>query len=456
MKNEHKVSALRERARSWFEFDAGPPDSADEEAISAREAALTLVPTYAPGESPPYSSSSWHTLQVEALRFLSSREESFPERLACVVADLLTSAPLAPPLRFVDALREPSPPISLVFAAWPHVTHELWPLMVDALIEGGAQAVHDTWLTSDMCVTRALRYDVYTDRLVEGGIAEPQQLERVLLLMGPTDSERAWHERLDELCRDHGVTVLNPYSTARIADDKWETFTLWLANGVPTPDTTLITSKTAQSAEDVVRHIMRIRERVVVKPRYGTAARHVTITPDVSTAVDAIRTTLRADDVIVQPFRNALRWVSGDATAYPAVVRLNVACNWRGNVRAESGYVHVASNAANFVANVAQHGCGRAIVREHLTVDGVLLADFETRMIESVAEDAVRALVTGAEPCIMGVDVVAERDDTGVIQPYVIDANPRPAGLPHSRFLTADWELPGDPGVTLTLWKYAP
>lgn len=457
MAHDHEMSALEQRARSWFEFDASLQGNAasqsDAEAILARTAALALAPSYTPGDKPPFAPSDWLTLRRDALRFLNDRGVSRAERTADIAADLLTSAPLAPPLRFVDTLREPHPPVSIVFSAWPHATHELWPLMVDALVANGAQAVHDTWLTSDNRVRRAIRYDVEADRLVEGDVAETARSERALLLLGPVDNERAWHQQLDESLRTSGIDVLNPYRTALLADDKWGTYDRWRAADVVTPETWLVTGATIATAEESIRHIRNLVDRVVVKPRYGTAARSVTVTADADEALDAVRNIVRHDDAILQPFRNGLRWTGKAETAYPAVLRINVACDAHGTIRAESGYVHVAPFAERYVASVAHFGRGRSICRDSLEVDGKPMTEIETLVFESVAEKAVRALNDGSVSCLVGVDIIAERDATGAIRPYVIDANPRPAGLPHSRFLTPDWELPGDPGVTLTLWS---
>ncbi len=453
MANDRDASALEHQARSWFEFDAGAPSDADSDAILARTAALALAPSYTPGDKPPFAPSEWATLRGDALRFLTTRSVPRSERIADIAADLLTSAPLAPPLRFADTLPEPYPPVALIFSTWPHATHELWPLMVDALVANGAHAVHDTWLDDDSRVRRAIRYDVDADRLIEGDVTESVRPERVLLLLGPTDSERAWHGQLDESLRASGIDVLNPYRTALVADDKWAAYERWCAADVATPETQLITRATVDTAEESLRHIRRLADRVVIKPRYGTAARNVTVTTDTDEALDAIRSILRDDDAIVQPFQNDLRW-SGEAdTAYPTVLRINVVCDGRGGLHAESGYIHVASSADQRVANVARMGHGRSICRDSLEVGGVPITESETLVFESIAEKAVRALTDDDTTCLIGVDIVAERDETGVIRPYVIDANPRPAGLPHSRFLTPDWELPGDPGVTLTLWS---
>ena len=442
-----------QRARSWFEFDAGAPSGTDSDAILARTAALARAPSYTPGDRPLFAPSEWASLRRDALRFLGAYGAKHAERIADIAADLLTSAPLAPPVRFGGTLPEPHPPVSLIFSAWPHVTHELWPLMVDALVANGAQAVHDTWLDDDNRVRRAMRYDVDADRLIEGDIAEPGQPERVLLLLGPTQNERVWHQRLDESLRTSGIEVLNPYCAALVADDKWTAYTRWCATDVTTPETRLITRANDDSAEESLRYVRQLADRVVVKPRYGTAARNVTVTTDIEEALDAIRSIVRYDDAIVQPYRNDLRWSSEADTAFSAVLRINVVRDARGGLHAESGYNHVAPSADQHVASVARMGHGRSICRDSLEVGGVPITESETLVFESIAEKAVRALIDEETTCLIGVDIVAERDETGVIRPYVIDANPRPAGLPHSRFLTPDWELPGDPGVTLKLWS---
>ncbi|HDS74330.1 MAG TPA: hypothetical protein ENN56_02215 [Firmicutes bacterium] len=386
MANDRNTSALERRARSWFEFDVETPSDADSDAILTRTAALALAPSYAPGDTPPFAPSEWHTLRSDALRFVSALDTSRAERIADIAADLLTSAPLAPPLRFVDTLPEPHPPVSLIFSAWPHATHELWPIMVDALVVNGAQAVHDTWLDDDNRVRKAIRYDVEADRLIEGENATPQHPKRSLLLLGPVDNERVWHQQLDESLRASGIEVLNPYRMALIADDKWATYERWRAASVATPETRLITRATIDTAEESLRHIRQLGECVVVKPRCGTAARNVTITTDIDEALDAVRSILRDDDAIIQPFQNDLRWSGESDTAYPTVLRINVVRGECGTVRAESGYLHVAPTAEQLVASVAQFGRGRSICRNSLEIGGMPITESETLVFESIAE----------------------------------------------------------------------
>ncbi|HEX2949739.1 MAG TPA: hypothetical protein VHV83_09250, partial [Armatimonadota bacterium] len=51
-----------------------------------------------------------------------------------------------------------------------------------------------------------------------------------------------------------------------------------------------------------------------------------------------------------------------------------------------------------------------------------------------------------------GVDLLLDADDGGTIQPILLEANGRPAGMGHSRFITPDGPT-DEPGVTMHLWQ---
>jgi len=55
---------------------------------------------------------------------------------------------------------------------------------------------------------------------------------------------------------------------------------------------------------------------------------------------------------------------------------------------------------------------------------------------------------------LIGLDVLLDHDQHGKICPVFLEANPRPAGLSHSRLLVDDPWQPAVNGVTLNLWDH--
>jgi hypothetical protein len=54
---------------------------------------------------------------------------------------------------------------------------------------------------------------------------------------------------------------------------------------------------------------------------------------------------------------------------------------------------------------------------------------------------------------LMGLDILLDYDNHGNVIPVFLEANPCPAGLSHSRFLTADPYVPASVGISLKLWE---
>jgi D-alanine-D-alanine ligase-like ATP-grasp enzyme len=458
-----------ERARRWLADEMGAVHEGDDAAVVARTVALAFHHDHDPGLPPPYSPGDWTELRVRASKWLADEGATVSgidqlllnsrDRLSIMVADLLTSAPLAPPVQLSHSVIQEIPDRAVVFSAWPHAKHELWPVMVDALMYGGAVAVHDTWLDHSGRALRVITYEPSLNRLVESDLAVPIHLKRVLLLLGREDGETAWHKSMADILVSAGATLLNPAPTASMVDDKWAAYECWRDAGVPTPETVLITAKGLDTWRTALNRRNMLGGAVVVKPRHGTGARNVHIVDDPEEVAHAVERVLATGgDVIVQPYYGTMRVRSDRGKMCAAVLRLNVAMDREGMCRTESGYVHVARDPASKLASLAQGGRSVPVVRDILALDDALLGDAllgvnDVQHIVAVAESAARVVMAGTGARILGIDLVAQHGASGELQAYVIEANSRPAGLAHSRMLMRDWESSGEPGVSTYMWE---
>jgi len=508
--NDDLLDALVARARRRLHDESDmPPGEADLAPLVVRAAACALAPDTvdAPRHDgtanvpPPYRVSDWPRLATQAAAWLGCHRFALAEalerdgrrhmtkaatlalvarhtaRLAGLTADLLTSHPLAPPVVFIDHLPDVPEPVArhaLIFEAWPHATHEVWPLLVDAIeanaagsLRGQAIAAHASWLDDDLRLRRALWYDAAADRLVETDLDPPQPILSAHLLAGPPGDERGWHATWSARCAGRGVAVANPGAAAALADDKWATYHCWRHAGISTPRTWLIAREASpnerrRTCVEAARppRAAAGAQRFVVKPRHGTEARGVTVHPaDADELATAVAEIADEDDALVQEYRGGLRWRDDDGTLLSATLRLHVAMDGGGMPCVESGYVHVAGDASSPIASLGRYGRARPIVRERLYIvaaDGGAraLQEDEAVAMAAVARDALRALASEGEPLrLAGLDLVAEADAAGHVLPFALEANAQPAGLGHSRFLAPGWQEAGLPGVSVVVWE---
>ncbi len=478
--------------------------------LLARVVACALAPPDRPFSvargSPPHKPAAWQSLEDEAAGWLGTHHATLPVRLgeteglpteqaarallaehrhsiAAFAADTLTSHPLAPPTRLLDA-SAPQPDVgyhAIVFERRPHSSHEFWPLLVDALqaraagsIGGIAVAAHASWFGVDGRLSRAAWYDAGTDRIAEADLSPSVRVSSALLLLGPRDAEGVWHLRTASELMGHRAAIANSSSASLAADDKWFVHDAWASAGVPSPRSALVTRGSMRESEDGPQNAVKSAAAEVaawgtdrdllVKPRHGTGAAGVSLLRGgIETSWDQVAAVLLTDDAIIQERRGDLRYVPDRGVPLPATLRLHATSDAEGQVRIESGYVHVADDPEALVASVARSGRAYPIVHERLRLidpgdderalndDDVLrITDTVVLAIESFHRQA--AHTRGERLRLAGLDMLVESGEDDVAQGVALEINSRPAGLCHSRFLTPGWVLPGEPGVSIALW----
>ncbi len=396
--------------------------------------------------------------------------ELWRSRLAQLAFERALGEPVSPELQVELA---PLPPGELEPALAGELTHgvvcgelvgftgELFPLVLDArcqALEAGhtpgidVLGIHHEWLTDRGEARRAIFFDARRDALVEAPFLPALPLDGVQFLYLGAEREQERHEQLS--AQLSGCLQANPYPAARTADSKWETYRLLRAAGVPTPATVRIpagASPEAVAAELSALPAEALGSGIVVQPDLGTEGCGVAAFPAAGggpaggPALEHIRRLQRCGDVVVRSCIPGRRWRS-QGRSYSADLRVNVA--WDGErYRAESGYLQVAGDAAAFASSVGRGG--RIVKLSEGALAGMELTRAEQEAALETACAAARALSAGAGDrlALVGIDLKLEGEPDRA-RAWVLDANPRPAGLSHAELFET-----GEPGVATGLWK---
>jgi hypothetical protein len=393
-------------------------------------------------------------------------------RLVDITLDTLFSESYAPELRLPEGpLSLADLPVhGLIFSAFPNITNELYPLMVDAFVAdleaAGTQQVqvvgiHQDWLDGNR-VRRAIVYDPDRQLLLESAIAGAPRLASAQVLALRLPSERDDHHAITAALA--GVPLLNPPDGAAVLDDKVCTAEIWRDAGldVPTGQTFAPGRDNRHVRDKLAAFIAAHGTRIVLKPLDSTEGQGVGLfdfaRPDGRAAALRHLEQLRGEgSVLLMPERGCVRY-AGAGGPRRCAVRLNVC--WDGaEAWPQSGCAQVARDGDS----VASAGQGGGVIplpelwRHLCREDGKPLHPTREdwhRLLET-AHHGARALgkALGEDmPALVGLDLLLDIAPTGEIVPVLLEANPRPAGMGHARFVLADG--PSDePGVSLILWE---
>jgi len=390
--------------------------------------------------------------------------EHLHRRIIDLAVDAVQSERLAPELLLSPTpVTLPDIPIhALVFSVFPHITHDLYPLMVDAYVaNGGGQVigVHESWLTGGS-FHRAILFQEDNQGLIEADILGQPRIASAFVLALDLRQEHATHQRIEQALP--GVHLRNPYAGARQLDDKAWTGQVWQRAGLVTPDFRLLPKGTA--AEEILPALIEFtvqHRSIVLKPAHGTEGRDIAVIDmgapaAINSAGEMIRQILSTDAVLLTVRRGTVCYRAA-ASPLPFAIRLNV--SWDGTcARAESGYAQVAP-APEMIASAGRGGALIPLSELWANLaqsDGTPLtptAD-DWQQLLSTAQAGVTALgeVLGAlMPALVGIDLLLEVNTAGHLLPVLLEANPRPAGLGHARLIDRHGPT-SEPGISLHLW----
>lgn len=408
----------------------------------------------------------------------------FRERVKQTALEALHGEALSPPLKIVtasdtrdriDRLLRHNYILAVVAEYLPHLTNELYPLAIDAYVSGltrrGQKTInvigaHDSWLDEELRIRRCIVCMPEDDELIETPLASPLSPDAVLYLCV---SPRV-HQSLSERFERAGVVEVNPYRDACLADDKYACYGRWKDLGVSTPEAVLI-SRTRHAADNALEKLLeeafarlfgQANENnviLVLQPNRGTEGRGVSalsgpgdwsgfLSANPSLSLIA-RDILQSDDLLVRRGVGNVLWRDAQSGADVCFdIRLNVIDGF-----VESGFFMIADE--NQVVTSPTKG-GRVIewkdgneaaLRVRDDRSPFALGGPEWQTITRMAERAA-AIVPGCR--MAGVDLRLEwRGGTKETIPWVLDINPRPAGLGHSRYAGTN-----EPGITRRLWDF--
>jgi D-alanine-D-alanine ligase-like ATP-grasp enzyme len=340
---------------------------------------------------------------------------------------------------------------------------EIFPLILDAyshdLREFGAVnvnllAVHHSWLSEAGKAERAIYYNHSTRTLWETDLQVPLEFQSCQFLCLGRDESRL-HAQL--ATRLGACLLVNAVRVSECCDDKYNTaMTLALA-GVRSPKAALLRHDYSprKIGEQLVAAGLTASQLVVIQPNRGTegfgvSPLTVNVNEPQSLALFSERVAQLAhacsDDILVRERVECLRWTVGQL-GHVTSIRINVC--WDGpQYFAESAYLQVAGRSDNVVSSVA---CGGFVVPLSAgAFEKLNLSLEEIALVENAACEAVKAItasfVGGSQVGLFGVDVLLERSAEGPVA-WVLEINPRPAGLSHSELIRT-----GEPGVSQALF----
>lgn len=405
-------------------------------------------------------------------------DPEFLQRLTHLTVERILVHPAAPPLHLSpaadDGLAEvlaAAPVVAVLFDYPLAIVHELYPLWTDAYVQhqaGGPPVtiagVHVSWLDAGCRARRAIVYSEHCDAFHEAGLPAPIDLDAAMLLAQAATTHRTTSARLVEA----GIPHLNPYTRgAALADDKWACYERWSSAGVATPPTCLLPADASPDQalgrlEPFVKSCPPGVAGWFVQPRHGTESAGVRFVPEGARAcAEMVETWQRlavSDDAIVRP-QAGLLWLEGPDGPRAFDLRLHV-CRYGDRHYAESGYLVCAPDTTPPISSVA----GGARIRRlgHLG-EAALVQQRPREPVGPLRWSAAardRALGAACEAAaalgldLAGIDVKLDLLD-GHVQPIVLDANPRPAGLLHADLIAAGIPDRGAPeaGIGASLWR---
>ncbi len=380
-------------------------------------------------------------------------------RIAQTAFERLTGEPVTPELVVGLGPLQPEGLARAMPGDWNHAVicgeqlgfaNELYPLLLDAGWHNAGRTVgpqfnvlgvHEDWLTPAGEARRALFIDARSGGFVEQPLARPLPLHSVHFLYLGGRRELARHAALAR--RFPSALVLNHPQSTRACDRKSETYRVLAAAGVPTPATLFIPAGTP--AEELPARLHSTgaaawSQGLVIQPDDGSEGRGVGVFPPLHgeavdpAAVQHLRALLATGDVVVRERVIGQPFTEG-ALAYTADLRVNAA--WDGvRYRAESGYLQVASRPDVPLSSVGRGG--RIVKLSEGALEGLGLSLEACTEALTLACAAAEALGRGAAEvpplALVGLDLKLAAGEAGGPRAWVLDANPRPAGLSYAEY----------------------
>jgi hypothetical protein len=394
------------------------------------------------------------------------------ERILDLAMEAVLSEPLAPEicLKFSPTTEEElsvtlpgSWQHAIIFAAPYFFSHEFYPLAVDAYVHdaelygeprSNVLGAHIDWLTDEGNLKRILYLDFAENRLVETDLAEPIRPDSLqFLCLG--SQEQTIHQALSQR---FSCLQLNPFPAFSLADDKAATLAGWAAMGLEVPNFQELGVGDIETALVFLEHFAEI----VVKPNRATEGELVAYfqgdNPESRLRLENhLQRCWQQGAAIVQERRDGVCYRNPETgTLHSLALRFNIAGNAENKHFLESGYGQLGTDLQH---PAACSRAGRIVGFDQVlanlcprTVDPNQEVSLDTEIWSFLRQLAEQAASLFPNLRLLGLDVLLDLNDSGKIIPVFLEANPRPAGLCHSRLFAENLFQPAEIGVSLRLW----
>jgi len=341
--------------------------------------------------------------------------------------------------------------------------NEFFPLAVDAY-ESAARhrdipgilplGVHVDWLDAEGAIRYAVALDAERGCLVEGPMERPFRPDSVqFLCLG--SREQALHH---DLARRFQCPQVNPLAPSALADDKAATLAGWTALDLETPRS----MRLLPGDREAVTRCLATFPEIVIKPNAATEGIGVAYPrrrdPGFAFVVNAaLQACWRLGDALIQERRDGVLFRDPrSGSLHTLALRLNLVRDERRH-RLASGFAQIGADPGQ----PAARGRNGRILPLHTVLSSLVARREPRRAIDGpdlslwsdIETQAVRAAGVFGKLLLVGLDIVLDLGADGRLIPVFLEANPRPAGLFHSRLLFG-LPSPGDQaGVGPALWR---
>lgn len=273
--------------------------------------------------------------------------------------------------------------------------------------------------------------------------------EVVWILHLPREKERFLHRSLSLFFKKFPVLQINPYLSAKRADNKFWTLNLWLSFGLASPQGIIILRKSSPKEQ---KNKLESFLKVVTRPLYlqsnkGTEGRgtfRVKCTQK-KEILSLLKYLLLEDDVIIREERGNLFYFKEKERGMRRVTfRINVGYNGKKFI-ADSGFAEVSLNERSFITSPEREGEIKDINevlanlyfikrgrKHHFIPDAS-----EINKIKEITKTSLLFLNSGLSQedflKFAGVDILLEVNQKEELVVIPLEINPRPSGLNHSK-----------------------
>ncbi len=270
----------------------------------------------------------------------------------------------------------------------------------------------------------------------------------IWILHLPREKERYLHQKISFFFKKFPVLQINPYLSAKRADNKFWTLNLWSSSGLTIPRGIIIPRKGSpkEQKDKLEKFLSEIAHPLYIQPNKGTEGRDTFRVEEdkIKETSSLLEYLLLEDDVIIREERGNLFYFKEKERGMRRVAfRINVGYNGKKFV-ADSGFAEVSLDERSFITSPEKEGEIKDINevlanlyfikggrKHHFIPDAS-----EINKIKEVAETSLLILNSGLDQKnflkFAGVDILLEVNEKEELVVIPLEINPRPAGLNHS------------------------